>query len=230
VAIAVNLFCNEPMSESLLGPTFLFRFSVPCRRLEPVWTPRGVKLSDQHVLPSFGELEARPLFADVRAAWSDQGLSFSLRVAGKKQVPWCRVSRPEDSDGLHVWIDTRDTHNIHRASRFCHRFVFLPFGRGRRQEEPEAAFLPINRAREQPKPIGQKALRVLSEKRVDGYALTAHIATEALTGFDPSEHSRLGFTYAVIDRELGWQTFTVGPEFPFTEDPSLWGTLELVEE
>jgi hypothetical protein len=31
----------------------------------------------------------------------------------------------------------------------------------------------------------------------------------------------------VVDRELGWQTFTVGPEFPFVEDPSLWGTLEL---
>jgi hypothetical protein len=41
------------------------------------------------------------------------------------------------------------------------------------------------------------------------------------------EHPRLGFCYAVMDRELGWQTFTVGPEFPFAEDPSLWGTLEL---
>jgi hypothetical protein len=33
----------------------------------------------------------------------------------------------------------------------------------------------------------------------------------------------------VIDRELGWQTFNVGPEFPFQDDPSLWGTLELVK-
>jgi hypothetical protein len=38
----------------------------------------------------------------------------------------------------------------------------------------------------------------------------------------------LGFSYAVMDRELGWQTFTVASEFPFDEDPSLWGTLELV--
>lgn len=218
------------MSEKLLGPTFLFRFSVPCRRLDPVWTPRGIKLSDEHVLPSFGELEARRLFGDVRAGWNEDGLSFSLRVQGKKQTPWCRASRAEDSDGLHVWIDTRDTHNIHRASRFCHRFIFLPSGRGRRQEEAVAALVPINRAREQPKPISQSVLRVLSEKRVDGYALAAHIPAEAMTGFDPSDHLRLGFSYAVIDRELGWQTFTVGPEFPFTEDPSLWGTLELVKE
>jgi hypothetical protein len=47
------------------------------------------------------------------------------------------------------------------------------------------------------------------------------------TGFDTEEHSRLGFSYAIVDRELGWQTFSVGPEFPIQEDPSLWGTLEL---
>lgn len=218
------------MSENLLGPTFLFRFSVPCRRLDPVWTPRGIELSDEHVLPSFGELESRRLFGDLRVAWSEDGLSFSLRVQGKKQTPWCRATRAEDSDGLHVWIDTRDTHNIHRASRFCHRFIFLPFGRGRRQEEPVATLVPINRAREQPKPIGQIVLGVMSEKRVDGYTLNGHIPAAAMTGFDPSEHPRLGFTYAVIDRELGWQTFTVGPEFPFAEDPSLWGTLELAKK
>jgi len=33
----------------------------------------------------------------------------------------------------------------------------------------------------------------------------------------------------VVDRELGWQTFSVGPEFPFVEDPSLWGSLELTD-
>ena len=70
-------------------------------------------------------------------------------------------------------------------------------------------------------------LRVRSTKQPDGYTLEAMIPAEALTGFDPTDHPRLGFTYAVVDRELGWQTFTVGPEFPFVEDPSLWGTLEL---
>ena len=49
-----------------------------------------------------------------------------------------------------------------------------------------------------------------------------------LTGFDPEEHPRLGFTYAVIDRELGEQTFGVGRPMPYQEDPGLWATLELV--
>ena len=53
---------------------------------------------------------------------------------------------------------------------------------------------------------------------------------KAITGFDPQEHPRLGFTYAVIDRELGEQTLTVGSPMPYQEDPSLWATLELREK
>jgi hypothetical protein len=29
--------------------------------------------------------------------------------------------------------------------------------------------------------------------------------------------------YTVIDRELGWQTLALGPEYPVMDDPSLWG-------
>ena len=93
------------------------------------------------------------MFADVRAAWNRTGLSLSVRVAGKKQTPWCRAARAEDSDGLHLWIDTRDTHNIHRASRYCHRFVFLPAGDGPQFQRPVAVWLPINRAKDNPKQV-----------------------------------------------------------------------------
>ena len=70
----------------------------------------------------------------MRAAWSEAGLAFSVRVEGKKHPSWCRETKLEDSDALQLWIDTRDTHNIHRASRFCHRFIFLPGGGGRSYE------------------------------------------------------------------------------------------------
>ena len=33
---------------------------------------------------------------------------------------------------------------------------------------------------------------------------------------------------AVVDRELGTQTFSAPAEFAYQEDPSLWATLELV--
>lgn len=215
------------MSDALLAPTFLFRFSVPCCHRTTVWSDRIIKLSDKYILPSFSELEGKKQFADLRAAWSEEGLLFVVQVSGKQQAPWCRLTRMEDSDGLQIWIDTRDAHNVHRANRFCHRFQFLPSGGGHRLDEPIAALFPINRAKESPKPVEAELFRVRSTVRPDGYTLEAMIPAKALTGFNPIDNPRLGFTYAVVDRELGWQTFTVGPEFPFVEDPSLWGTLEL---
>jgi hypothetical protein len=152
---------------------------------------------------------------------------LQVRVAGKQQNVWCRASRLEESDGLHVWIDTRDTRTIHRASHYCHRFAFLPEGSGDGYRSPTAEWLPINRAKDDPVPVSGDKLKVKSEFRGDGYTLSGLIPSSALTGFDPGEYPRLGFTYAVIDRELGWQTFSVGPELPFAEDPSLWGSLEL---
>ncbi len=168
-----------------------------------------------------GELEQRAAWADVRGAWSEAGLVFSVEVRGKRRAPWCRPLQCEDSDGLHLWIDTRDVHDVHRAGRFCHRFVFLP------TNPPYCAWLPINRAREQPRPVPPDALQAHSRSRRDGYQLDAFVAAEALTGFDPAEHPRLGFTFAVMDRELGEQTFGVGSPMSYQEDPSLWATLEL---
>lgn len=170
------------------------------------------------------------MYADVRAAWNPSGLVFTVRVGGKRQLPWSRAQRPEDSDGLHLWIDTRDTHNIHRASRYCHRFAFLPLGEGPQFQRPAALWLPINRAKENPRPVPQGTLQVRSQLAADGYSLEAYVPAKALTGYDPAEYPRLGFFYAVMDRELGWQTFSSGPEFPFAEDPSVWGTLELSDD
>ncbi len=215
------------MPDSLIPKRFLFRFSAPCLYRDLLWTSDGAGLEEEYRLVSFAELEDRSTPADVRAAWSEAGIVFSVRVVGKRQAPWCRAARIEESDGLQVWIDTRDVHNVHRAGRFCHRFIFLPRGAGRRLEKPVAERLPIHRAREQPRPIEPGRLQVRSEKRIDGYLLEAFIPADALTGFDPAEHPRLGFTYAVIDRELGEQTFSVGSPMPYQEDPSLWATLEL---
>jgi len=215
------------MSDSLVPNRFFFRFSLPCLFRNQLWTAGGAKLEEQYRLVYLGELESRPAIAEVRAAWNQSGLAFSVRVQGKGQAPWCRATKLEDSDGFQVWIDTRDVHNVHRASRFCHRLLFLPCGAGPRLDEPMAQSLSINRAKELPRPIQPEQLKVHSKKLTDGYLLEAYVSAEALTGFDPQEHPRLGFTYAVIDRELGEQTLTVGSPMPYQEDPSLWATLEL---
>lgn len=216
------------MTETLLAPNFLFRYSVPCRYRGELWSAKGAQLDEKYALPFFGELEGKRKHSELRAAWSEEGLAFSLRVEGKSQPPWCRDSRIEDSDGLQVWIDTRNTQNIHRAGRFCHRFAFCPVGIGAGASEPFAAQLGINRAKESAREMPRGSIRIVRRLAKDGYGMDVLIKAEALTGFNPVDQPQLGFFYAVGDKELGLQTFSLGPEFPFDEDPSLWGTLELV--
>lgn len=216
---------------SLLPARFLFRFTVPCRHADTLWSDKnGAELDAGFRLVGLSELETGTPWADVRAAWNKDGLAFSIRVQGKKMAPWCRINRIDDSDSVHLWIDTRDVHNVHRASRFCHRFVALPFGSGARADLPFIQWMPIHRARDNPNMIDDGLLRAHSQKRIDGYVLDLLIPAAALTGFDPAEHPRLGFHYAVADRELGEQTFAAGSPMPYREDPSLWATIELVRD
>ncbi len=216
------------MTERLLAPRFLFRFSTPLHHQAAPWTKKGCDLNESHRLIGLSEIDGEAPFADVRAAWNEQGLFFSVTVQGKRQPLWCRDTRLDESDGLQVWIDTRATHSIHRASRFCHRFAFLPAGAGAKNLEPTADQLIINRARENAPPVRPRQLGVASRVTKSGYQLWAHLPVDVLQGFDPTEHPNLGFTYALLDRELGLQTFSAGTEYPYEEDPSTWATLELV--
>jgi hypothetical protein len=225
---------NEEHVNVLLAPRFLFRFSTPLLRRDPVWKAGGVALEETYRLLNLSELDAgtadrEKSFADVRAAWSHEGLAFNVRVEEKRQPVWCREGRLEDSDGFQVWIDTRATLNIHRASRYCHRFAFLPAGGGPGNTSPVADQLLINRARENARPIRPRELQVASKMTKDGYLLAGFVPTVALAGFDPLQHRQIGFTYMVFDRELGMQTFATGAAFPFVEDPTCWAALELVE-
>jgi hypothetical protein len=223
----------EP-TNSVLAPRFLFRFAVPVQRREPIWQPGGLRLDETCRLPDLASLDASTdggerRIADVRMAWSFHGLALNVAVDGKGQPPWCREGRLEDSDGLQLWIDTRATLNVHRASRYCHRFVFLPAGGGPQHTQPIADQLLINRARENARPIRPRELQVASKLSKSSYWLAAFIPAAALGGYDPQQHRQLGFTYAIYDRELGMQTFANGPGFPFDEDPTCWAAVDLVD-
>ena len=178
------------MTAPLLPTRFLFRFSTPCRRCDPLWTAEGTKLDESYRLAGLAELEGKTAWADLRAAWNDTGLAFAVLVRGKRQPPWCRVAQPEESDGLHLWIDTRDVHNVHRAGRFCHRFFFLPDG-GKTGKtaafSPASGSVPIHRSREQPRPIAPAALQCRSQRLADGYRLDAFVAAFRTLGYEPCE-------------------------------------------
>lgn len=205
---------------------FLFRFTLSCLHRDPLWTDLRQAWDEAYLLPDLGALEGRAFPADVYAAWGKEGLAFRFQVRDKKQEPWCRPTRIEESDGIQVWIDTRDVRNVHRASRFCHRFAFLPTD-GTAAHRPIAEWLSIHRSKEQPAPVHIEELKIASAVVPDGYVLQVLVPAHALTGFDPEEHPVLGLNYAIRDRELGMHTLGPGSPFPFDQDPGLWVGLEL---
>lgn len=205
---------------------FLFRWSFPVPYCVP---PRGdaapPELTDVHQLPSLTGLDGQAEFAAWRLGWHEQGFAIDVIVTGKTQPVRCEPLSPATSSGVHVWLDTRGTQNVHRATRFCHRFALLPVGRHKQQ--PLVTALPIGATREAAE-HSAAAVRVVSKVHDGGYRLRAWFPAESLTGYDPESHARLGFYGTVIDVELGTQALTVGSEFPYESDPSLWQTLELV--
>ncbi len=216
-------------NSSLIAPRFLFRFAVDVHYAEKLWSPQqGALLDETYQLMPVGELDGETPFAAVRMGWNATGLAWWVRVEKRRQLPWCRESRLEESDGLQVWVDTRATTNVHRANRFCHRFVFLPRGGGRTAEEPLADQLLIHRARENARPVRARELQAHSQVTPAAYELSAFAPAVALGGFDPENQPRLGFTYAILDRERGLQTFATGTDFPYEQDPSCWAEVHLV--
>ena len=215
---------------------FVFRFCFHCNYVPPSLRGETFNILDESFcLPRFDDWEkdhrkpdapTQLLPIDFRVGWNEKALLFSIRVSGKTQAPWCRLTHPEESDGVQVCLDTRDVRNVHRATRYCHRFAFLPAGNGTDGKEPAVLWFPIHRAKGHPNAVAVERIAVQSEIFPDGYRIAAKIPSDVLTGYDPDEHSRLGFHYSIVDKEYGNQPFLVGSPFPHDQDPSLWGTLE----
>jgi hypothetical protein len=215
---------------TLIPPSFLLRVCHPCRYSKDIPQEDNDRLLDlgpEYRLENFALLDGRPDFADVRMAWNELGLGFQVEVKGKDQRPQGDASRLRASDGVTLWLDTRDARTSHRASRYCHQFYFLPAGGGPDRDEPVFAQTVIHRAL-QDAPLcapGDVAMRASCKK--SGYILEAFLPAPVLHGFDPEQNPRLGFFFVVRDAELGDHLLSATPEFPYWEDPSLWSVLEL---
>ncbi len=214
---------------AVLPPEFFFRFSLPVGYRAGLPKKRGamLKLPKTCQLPRIALDDDQPRFGDLRLAWNEQGLGVSVEVRGKSMPLSCSADDPTTSDGLQLWLDTRNTQSIHRASRYCHHFCFLP-ATAEDEETPVARELAIARARENRDLANSDDLRVTSKILADGYVLEAWIPANTLTGYDPESNPQMGFYYALTDAELGKECLTVGEEFPYDQDPSVWSSLELV--
>lgn len=216
---------------ALVPPEFLFRYSFPVQHIKglPRRGKRLLNLPRECTLPSVAELAQRSDFGRVQVAWNDRGIGISVNVDGKTHPPVGDPEKLGQSDGIRVWIDTRCTQTVHRASRFCHQFELLPIGGGEDSMQPAATMWPVARASDDPPEFDSDLLPIQSDVKDDGYRLEVWLPADALHGYDPDEQPRLGFMYALNDSERGLQCLSIGAEFPFASDPSLWCTLELTE-
>jgi hypothetical protein len=215
---------------SVIPAAFTFRFAVPAARVDAV--PRkGKRLlkltADCRLLTPQLDSDQTDSPVTVSAAWNGRGIGFAVEVTGKKHPAVSNVDRPDRTDGFQIWLQTRGTQNIHRASRYCHHFCLLPNGAGDDGLDPIVWQLPIARASDDAPKSEPEAFGVCSEQRTDGYLIEAWLPSECLHGFDPDESSHLGFYWLLKDSELGDCPMTVDVAFPFASDPSLWQVLDL---
>ena len=214
----------------LVPHRFLFRVTHPCLHVAEMPNDEGddlLDLPESCRIDNFADMDESRDFAEVRLAWNDRGLGVQVTVRGKDKEAAVDLARPRISDGVTLWIDTRDARASHRASRYCHQFHLLPTGGGAEGDEPTVVQSKINRATEDA-PHHAEAVILHHGRVAGGYRLEAFLPAAALNGFDPEQHPRLGIFYAVRDAESGEQTLSVGTDFPIGDDPSLWEVLELV--
>jgi len=217
------------MPEPLIPPSFLFRFTlrIPHVAELPGTGRTSWNLDDRCRLPAVSLADRSP-FADVRMAWNLEGLAVSWQIDNKSR-PIARAATGSLGDRLRLWIDTRNTQNIHRASRFCHYIaIHASIGTGT-NPGPRADQYPIDRARENSDISRSDRLQTWLHPLKGGYRCETWIPAECLTGYSPADQSRLGFYYDLRDSEFGTQFLSVGPEFPYDHDPSMWQTLELLK-
>lgn len=219
---------------ALVPFSLLFRVAHPCRYVKNMPHEKRDELFDLPEscrLDNFNGLDTeRENFADVRIAWNELGLGLQVEIAGKTKDLVGDAAKPHLSDGVTFWIDTRDARTSHRASRYCHQFHLLPTGGGPDHDEPALVQTKIHRALQDAPLLTTGGAPFRRRHTRGGYVLQVFLTAAALTGFDPEQNRRLGIHYAVRDSELGVQALSLGADFPYAEDPSLWSVLELTDE
>jgi hypothetical protein len=219
-------------AKALLPQTFWFRIAASCPRVNEIplsdnpW--RLLDLPASCALPELTQLDGRTAWADVRVGWNPQGLGIAVVADGVSDLQLA-PDRPEGFADVHFWVDTRDSRNVSRATRFCHRFVArLSVGGGRKpQLAVEVAQRPIARAAAESPVCSPDFILNRSELSRAGWMLELFLPSRALHGFDPETNRRLGFAYQISDHVREDQFLGVGRDFPLGENPSLWSTLEL---
>jgi hypothetical protein len=219
------------LAKPLLPQAFWFRFAFPCARVEGI--PRTnasaglLALPCNCSLPDLRQLDNESRWAEVRLGWNVQGLAITVIASGVSPQQLTE-RRPEGFAVAQFWVDTRDTRNVSRATRFCHRFVVrIDRGSSRGQLQTQVTQRPIARATADAPIARCDDVPVRVELNRSGWLLEVFLPSQVLSGFDPDTNRRLGFAYQIADHIRDDQFLGAGREFPVGDNPSMWATVEL---
>jgi hypothetical protein len=216
----------------LLPARALFQFEIPIRHLAkpPRIDGDASKWGEPYLVPPLVEIEDVAPFADVYFGWNDDGFYAGFDVPDRTSRPQCDPTHWWKKNGFRLCLDTRDTRDIKRATRFCHFFYLLPTGGGSSGKLPVVGSHRMNRAKEPPPEVDLSKIKIASHVTRKGYSLEVAIPAACLHGWDPAEHPRVGIFYKVKDSQFGAQHLSADDDLGWNADPSTWATGVLVRD
>lgn len=204
------------------SPVSFFQLGFECSFIEMKGWQKDIEAHRHYQIPDTSSFCNEEAFAKLSMGWNPEGLLFSVKV----DEPYTQVFYPDVSrgDSVELFIDTRDVKTSGFNTRFCHHFFFLPV-------EVDGHFAgEITRFRtEDTHPLcDPKELKINSYLHGKGYGLKIFIPSQCLTGYDPQQFDRLGFTYRINRAGGRSQHFSVvSEEFGLEQQPSLWSSVRL---
>lgn len=214
---------------NLISPRALLRFdmSIPARRPTPQINGDARKWSKRFAAPALCRLDGQTPFAQIYWSWNEEGLAIAVNVPERTKPFRCDPDRWWKGDGLRLCVDTRDTRDLRRATRFCHFYYVLPAGGGKKAQLPVIGLHRMSRAREMPGGVDPSCVRVAVERGRIGYVIETLLPPAALHGWSPAEQPRIGIFIKVRDTQFGDQNLTTADELGWNSDPSQWASARL---
>lgn len=188
----------------------------PVRSLRQEW-PEASRL------PDLSGLHGGASFARAWAGWHPDGLALRFHV-DSGQPPWARRDAPYRSDGVHLWLDTRDSREARKLTPYCHHALVTADA----HDGPTVAV--FEQAAAQRWAAAPEALPLVSAALAPseaGYRLEVVLPAEVLHGYAPREAPSLGLAYRVRIPRGPVQDLAFGDAFPLWRNPSLWRSARL---
>ncbi len=217
------------MHNQIIPPSFLFQYSLIAPLVAAIPRKKGrlLQLDESSRLFVPGSMNGGSTSFGLKVAWNPEGLGIEIEVRAKKLPPAGRRNDLKTSDFVSVFLDTRQTANVHRATEYCASLVVLPSD-DHVNDRPTVGFIEMAQQRAMRKDQDGRKCGVQTHLHSDGYTLELWIPGTQLVGFDDAPGiGRIGFFCIVQDTELGEMALSVGDDFPVSLDPSTWLQLEL---